>query len=53
MRLGVFVIDVGGSPRIVTGPIARAFEHHRTFGPGLPRLNDESAASLTLSLIHI
>ena len=52
VRLGVFVIDVGGSPRIVTGPIARAFEHHRTFGPGMPRLNDESAASLATEDQH-
>ena len=52
VRLGVFVVDVGGSPRIMTGPIARAFEHHRPFGPGVPRLNDETAASLTTEEQH-
>jgi len=46
VRLGVFVVDVGGVPRVVTGPIARAFEHHRPFGPQSPRLSDETAATL-------
>lgn len=46
VRLGVFVIDVGGAPRIVTGPIARAFSLQRPFGPAKPRLTDEAAAEL-------
>ena len=46
VRLGVFVVDVGGVPRIVTGPIARAYELHHPFGPQRPRLSDESALDL-------
>ncbi|MBL8632020.1 MAG: DUF3160 domain-containing protein [Myxococcales bacterium] len=46
VRLGLFVIDVGGAPRIVTGPIARAFALQRPFGPAHPRLTDEAAAEL-------
>jgi hypothetical protein len=46
VRLGLFVIDVGGVPRIVTGPIARAFELQRPFGPTMPRLFDETSAEL-------
>lgn len=46
VRLGLFVIDVGGVPRIVTGPIARAFELQRSFGPAMPRLSDETSAAL-------
>ncbi len=36
VRLGVFVVDVGGAPRVVVGPVASAFEAHVP----LPRLGD-------------
>jgi hypothetical protein len=36
VELGVFVVDVGGPPRIVVGPVARTFEAHAP----LPRLAD-------------
>jgi len=36
VRLGVFVVDAGGSPRVVVGPVADAFEAHEK----LPRLTD-------------
>jgi hypothetical protein len=43
-RLGVFVIDTGGAPRVVVGPVAHAFEHH---APLSNRLTDEGVARLT------
>lgn len=42
-RLGVFVVDTNGSPRVVVGPVARAYEHQ---GPLAKRLDDESAKEL-------
>jgi hypothetical protein len=42
-RLGVFVVDTGGGPRAVVGPVARAYEHH---GPLAKRLDDEAASKL-------
>ncbi len=42
-RLGVFVIDTDGAPRVVVGPVARGYEHH---GPLAPRLDDEAASRL-------
>jgi hypothetical protein len=42
-RLGVFVIDTGGAPRVVVGPVARAYEHH---GPQARRLDDAAGAAL-------
>jgi hypothetical protein len=42
-RIGVFVVDAGGAPRAVVGPVARAYEAH---GPIDGRLNDETAQKL-------
>ncbi|HWO23929.1 MAG TPA: DUF3160 domain-containing protein [Kofleriaceae bacterium] len=42
-RLGVFVVDTGGGPRAMIGPVARAYEHQRTG----PRLTDEAAQKLS------
>jgi hypothetical protein len=42
-RLGVFVIDTGGKPRVVVGPVARAYEHQ---GPVARRLDDAAGAAL-------
>ncbi|HSQ65151.1 MAG TPA: DUF3160 domain-containing protein [Polyangiaceae bacterium] len=36
VRLGVFVVDSAGGPRVVVGPVADAFEAHEP----LPRLDD-------------
>ncbi|MCX5744200.1 MAG: DUF3160 domain-containing protein, partial [Proteobacteria bacterium] len=42
-RLGVFVVDTGGGPRVMVGPVAHAF----TFtGPQERRLTDDDAAGL-------
>jgi len=41
-RLGVFVIDVGGEPRAMVGPVAKGYE---AFAPIKDRLNDETALS--------
>ena len=42
--LGIFVVDTGGAPRVVVGPVAHAYEHH---GPFDKRLDDEAASHLT------
>jgi hypothetical protein len=42
-RLGVFVVDTGGPPRVVVGPVAHGYEHH---GPAADRLDDEAASRL-------
>jgi hypothetical protein len=42
-RLGVFVVDTGGPPRVVVGPVASAFEHH---GPLEKRLDDAQVRKL-------
>jgi hypothetical protein len=39
-RLGVFVVDTGGAPRVMVGPVAHAFQHT---GPLETRLTDEDA----------
>lgn len=39
-RIGVFVVDRGGAPRLMVGPVARAYEH---LGPLAKRLDDEAA----------
>lgn len=39
-RLGVFVVDTNGSPRVMVGPVARGFE---TASPIATRLTDEQA----------
>ncbi len=39
-RLGIFVVDVGGPPRLVVGPVARAFE---AVGPVTKRFTDADA----------
>lgn len=43
-RLGLFVVDTGGSPRVMVGPVARGFEH---VAPLDRRLTDDDAAKLT------
>lgn len=45
-RLGVFVVDVGGPPRVVVGPVARAFE---TVGPTSKRFTDADVWTVTKS----
>jgi hypothetical protein len=42
-RLGLFVVDTGGEPRVMVGPVARAFEH---VGKLDRRLADAAAAKL-------
>jgi hypothetical protein len=42
-RLGLFVVDVGGPPRVVVGPVAHAFEHH---APLATRLGDDAVPTL-------
>ena len=42
-RLGVFVVDTGGPPRVVVGPVASAYE---TTSPLDTRLNDEASLKL-------
>lgn len=42
-RLGVFVVDAGGEPRVMVGPVARAFEH---IGPLGGRLADKDATRI-------
>ncbi|HEY3448784.1 MAG TPA: DUF3160 domain-containing protein [Myxococcales bacterium] len=44
VRMGVFVIDTGGKPRVVVGPVTRSFWHQ---GLLARRLNDETARELT------
>jgi hypothetical protein len=43
-RLGIFVVDTGGAPRVVVGPVAHAYEHHAALGA---RLTDAEASKLT------
>ncbi len=43
-RLGVFVVDTGGPPRVVVGPVAHAYEHHASLKE---RLTDAEGAKLT------
>jgi hypothetical protein len=46
-RMGLFVVDTGGPPRVMVGPVARAFEARSSLAH---RLNDQEAAKLkTLS----
>lgn len=42
-RMGMFVVDAGGGPRVMVGPVATAYE---VFGPLAQRLSDETADSL-------
>jgi hypothetical protein len=42
-RLGLFVVDTGGEPRVVVGPVARAFEHR---GDLARRLRDDDVGKL-------
>jgi hypothetical protein len=42
-RMGVFVVDAGGAPRVMVGPVARGYEVH---GPLATRLDDEAASKL-------
>lgn len=46
VSLGVFVVDRGGAPRVMIGPVARGYEHH---GPLARRLDDEAANALPAS----
>ena len=43
-RLGVFVVDTGGGPRAMIGPVARAYEHQAA--PRAARLTDDTALKL-------
>ncbi|MCW5802970.1 MAG: DUF3160 domain-containing protein [Deltaproteobacteria bacterium] len=45
-RLGIFVVDTGGGPRAVVGPVAHAYEH---LGPLAKRLDDAAARALPAS----
>ncbi|MFO0748209.1 MAG: DUF3160 domain-containing protein [Myxococcota bacterium] len=42
-RFGIFVVDRGGEPRLMVGPVARAYEH---LGPLERRLDDDAAKAL-------
>jgi Protein of unknown function (DUF3160) len=42
-RLGVFVVDTGGAPRMVVGPVARTYEYR---GEVAHRLDDAAGAEL-------
>jgi hypothetical protein len=42
-RLGVFVIDTGGAPRLAVGPVARAYEYR---GDVAHRLDDDAGRAL-------
>ncbi len=44
VRMGLFVVDAGGTPRLMVGPVAAAFE--TTTGTGVLRLDDDAAAKL-------
>ncbi|MBA3540350.1 MAG: DUF3160 domain-containing protein, partial [Deltaproteobacteria bacterium] len=44
-RMGVFVIDVGGPPRVVVGPVARSFELDHPISAG--RLTDDDELDAT------
>ncbi len=46
VRLGVFVVDVGGAPRAMIGPIARAYETHQPLGGQTGRIDDTASAEL-------
>ena len=41
VKLGVFVVDSAGGPRVVAGPVSDSFEAHET----LPRLDDAHVSS--------
>ena len=41
-RMGVFVVDAGGAPRVMAGPVARAYELTSTTDK---RLNDDTGAA--------
>jgi hypothetical protein len=43
LKLGLFVVDTGGPPRVVVGPVAEAYEH---VGPLARRLDDAAARTL-------
>ena len=43
-ELGFFVVDTNGPPRLMVGPVARAYEY---VGPLAERLGDEASLSLT------
>ncbi len=47
-RIGVFVVDVGGAPRVVVGPVAHGYEHH---GPLRDRLTDETSTTIHLAAV--
>lgn len=46
VRLGLFVVDTNGGPRIMTGPIARAYETHQPMGGTASRLDDLASGEL-------
>lgn len=42
--MGVFVVDTGGKPRVLVGPVAQAYQH---VGPLARRLTDQGAGALS------
>jgi hypothetical protein len=42
-RIGIFVVDTGGAPRLAVGPVARAYEYH---GEVQHRLDDAAGKAL-------
>ena len=46
VRLGLFVVDTNGGPRMMTGPIARAYETHQPMGGSASRLDDLASGEL-------
>ena len=46
-RLGIFVVDTGGPPRVVVGPVARGYEHQAS---AEHRLSDEEAMQISKTL---
>jgi hypothetical protein len=42
-RVGIFVVDTGGAPRLAVGPVARAYEYH---GEVQHRLDDAAGKAL-------
>ncbi|HMU37400.1 MAG TPA: DUF3160 domain-containing protein [Pseudomonadota bacterium] len=44
--LGLFVVDTGGPPRVVAGPVLAAYETHHSLQATPSRLSDETAAQL-------
>lgn len=48
-QLGLFVVDTGGGPRVVVGPVAHAYEHQGGSGR---RLDDDAARALPAAAVQ-